>query len=437
MIIIFLIIFFISFYRTDIGILIVTISLSTVVIPFLYQPIPGIGGIQSSDFALMGIAANLLLYKKLNLNRDKRIFIFICLWFLLIAIIEILPGGKGINASYNLFIRTGLLWLVPVAAMTIPIERRKRIFLYLIGCALFITVIQAYAFIGKNPAFVVRTYYQFQNPDFFANPEENLRYYYEAGILPRIYPSGALLVQMVTIFLIGVLLGKKVRSRLETVALFCAVVAFFGFIISLRQRSAMISLCISLVFLLIGQAKINNRRKSPVLIFSLGLAILVGVGIFEKVFNYSFIEELTAHFKESLFNVPNRMLDNGLAISALLRSPLFGVGRPNLIEEAKASGLNTLGRDVHPFLAAGLLAGIPLIIMVCKLIFDLYRRYRLRQKAPHPWVMVAEASAILYVLLLAFANTAPIFTSEKDMVPFLIFSGLFLSSSNKNNPPKR
>lgn len=437
MILLFLIIFFISFYRTDIGILIVTISLSTVVIPFLYQPIPGIGGIQASDFALMGIAAHLLLYKKLNLTRDKRIFIFICLWFLFIAIMEMLPGGKGINASYNLFIRTGLLWLVPVAAMSIPSKLRKRIFLYLIGCALFITVVQAYAFVGKNPAFVVSTYYQFQNPDFFPNPEENLRYYYQAGILPRIYPSGALLVQMVAIFLIGVLLGKKARSRLETVALFCALVAFFGFIISLRQRSAIISLCLSLAFLLSGPAKRMNRRTSPVLIFSLGIALLVGVGIFEKSLKFSFMEELSAHFKESLLDVPNRMLDNGLAISALLRYPLFGIGRPNLIEEAKASGLNTFGRDVHPFLAAGLLAGLPFMMMLCQLILDLYRRYRLRQNARDDWVMIAEASALLYVIFLALLNTAPIFTSPKDMVPFLVFSGLFLSPPHKNNLPIR
>jgi energy-coupling factor transporter transmembrane protein EcfT len=98
------------------------------------------------------------------------------------------------------------------------------------------------------------------------------------------------------------------------------------------------------------------------------------------------------------------------------------------MQEARNSGLNTSGNDVHPFLAAGLLGGVPFMILICILICYLYRRYRLVQKAPHDWVVIAFASTILYVLVLAFLNTYALFTSQKDMVPFLIITGLFLSS---------
>lgn len=423
--------FVVSFFFMDVGILLVIINLSTITLPFLYQALPGIGGIQVSDFALMGVAAHLLLYKKLNLNRDKRIFIFICLWFLFIAILEILPGGKGISASYNMFIRMGLLWLVPVAIIAMSIEQRKRTLMYLIGCAVFITVMQGYAFYGHNPAFVVGAYYQFQNPDFFTNPEENMLDYYRAGILPRIYPSGALLVQMVMVFLLGVLFTKVKKSRWETVALFGSLVAFFAFSLSLRQRSAILGLFIAIVFLLAQLRNIKNRGRILLYIFLLFVAIFLGVSFCEKSLNYSFREELTARFHESLINAPNRLLDNGLAINVIFDSPLIGIGRTNVIEEARASGLNTLGRDVHPFLAVGLVAGVPFMLLVGRLIFYLYRRYRLGKKAPQDWVVIAMASAILYALFLAFVNTAPIFTDPKNAIPFLIFIGFFLAYSKR------
>jgi|GEM_PF-6396889 len=423
--------FVVSFLWMDVGILLLMINTCTITIPFLYYKIPGIGGLQMSDFALMGIAANLFAYKRLSLNHDKRIFIFTCLWFLCVAAIELGPGGKGINVFYNMFIRTGLLWLVPVAIISMPRKTTQRLFVFITLCALFVTVIQGYAFYGHDAAFVAGAYYQFQNPDVYLDPEQNMVDCYDMDILPRMYPSGTLLVLMVMIFYVGVLFADVKRSRWETFCIVAGLVAFSLFFLSLRQRSAILALCLPILFLMRSQARnIQNRRRLFTYALSFGVVILVSISLALKLTNLSFFQELIGRFQDTLVIGSNRLLDDGLAMRAIIQSPLNGIGRTSLIPEARASGLNTLGLDVHPFLAAGLLAGVPFMTLIIVLIRYLYRRYRIRQIAPHDWVVIAVASAILYALFLALLNITQLFTDPKHMVPFLIFAGLFLAYSN-------
>jgi hypothetical protein len=264
------------------------------------------------------------------------------------------------------------------------------------------------------------------------NPVENLNYYYDNGIMPRIYPSGALLVQMCAIFLAGILFVKERKSHWETAALMIMFIPFFIFILSLRQRSAILSLFITGAFLLKGFINIKNRRRNLIVIFSLGLVMFIGISFIDTSGNLNFIEETIERFHNEDLIHPNRLLDNGLAISTILRSPLFGIGRTNVQKEVEELELDTLGSDVHPLLATGLLAGIPFMILVCSLICYLYWRYRLGRKTHQDWVVIAVSSAIFYALFLAFINISPVFTVSKDMVPFLIFTGLFLSYENKS-----
>jgi hypothetical protein len=334
------------------------------------------------------------------------------------------------NIFYNLIVRYGLLWIIPVAIMYMAEERRKFIIKYTICCSLFVIAVQVYALYSQDPLFIISAYSQFDNIETnIYDPETSLHGYFQADLLPRLYPSGAILVQMVMVYLIGLYFIKNRIKNLSKFLLLLVIICCFMFILSLQQRSAFLALFIAVLFI-ITRPNINFGTRLPRILIA-GIIMLLCLYFFGKAMEFPLIETMEDRFSQGLIDTPNRMLDNGLALVEIIHSPLYGNGRAYLLEEALNAGLDTHGYDAHALLQASAMAGLPFMIMIFIIIIKLFRRSILMKSQYHDPEVISISAALIYVVFLSLINTVQLFTEIKDIVPFVIFMGLLLAKFNQ------
>lgn len=426
--------FIISFCRIDIGILLIVLNLSTIGISFMYYTIPTLGGIQIADAAICGIALNLLvknLDKKTQPTNNEVMPIWMIVgWFLFIAIAHGLLGQGGINSAYNIFVRTGMLWIIPIAMIHASAENRRLIIFYLLGASIFVALCQAYALWGNDPSFVVSAYYQFENIEFYQNPENIIKSYFDSAKLLRILPNGAMMVQMCLIYLIVIALIKNNLKKLKYV-LGVTIIVFVVFLLSLNMRSAIISLFIVLSIQIYYVLK--KGSLSVFKIWAYGMIILLCCVFLDVVAGLPIIENLVDRFSQDIFSYELRMNDNLGALLEIIRSPIIGLGKITIGMEVRQLGLNSLGYDVHSILSVGLLGGIPLLIFVTIFLIKLFSiiiHFMQVDDVQNKYLTISASFALTYSLVLSLLNTGNVLTSPKDMVPFLVFVGFVLGEYN-------
>jgi len=268
------------------------------------------------------------------------------------------------------------------------------------------------------------------------------------GIVPRLYPPGNILVQMIFAFVLGlVFMGSWNHGKLFSITV---LVLSFSFIVSLAGRSNVLSIFVAIIWVFYTLFRISatgsgfNLGKKINLVFQGVFILLFCGGILMNVSDHSLFENIKERWGNTISTgqidtSATRMDDSIEGWHALMNSPLWGIGRTKLYWEAKFETYG--GQDLHPFISQGLIGGIPGILMLFLWIILLFRQFNLVIRTFFEGTSknyaLSSAVALSSVLFLSFINTTPVFLYSSNQVPFGIFCGLLLSRPdddlNKNS----
>jgi hypothetical protein len=425
----YLVTFCLAVARPELGLIILTFALASVGAQWARTSIAGLGSLQLSDFAILGLTANLLFHPRPWRDHKYGIWLLIVLWVLGIALIHSISRADGLKTAYDLAVRYGLMWLIPIIVAELAPAKRRTLLLGMLACGLLVTGIQAYTYAKHDPSFATRMYFQFQDSPAYNRPDTDARREFLNNAFPRLYPSGALLVQSLMVFaLVNYMLSHRPKwSNWPMATLFCLYGLFF---VSLRQRSGVIALAVAL-FLFLKSTRAGNRRLRPALrVVSIAVAGTIAVLVYQNATGASFLDDFGNRFRnENIFEQQYRVHDDWLALKATLKSPLAGTGAFDVQDLAQEEGRQSLGLDVHPLLSVAVLGGLPLLFLVLAAAWRCGKRGRLILfRAGAGDESIAAVISLAYMFCVAIMSFSQQFTQVRDMLPMLLFVGFIESN---------
>jgi hypothetical protein len=206
----------------------------------------------------------------------------------------------------------------------------------------------------------------------------------------------------------------------------------FGvFFLSLRQRSSVIALAFILCFFLWYNPTGNRRLRTTIRVLGMVLAGMTTVLAYQAVSGARFFGDFQGRFEnERIVDQHNRVHDDWLAFSAVMKSPLTGTAAFDVQASALAEGGQSLGLDVHPVLAVAVLGGLPMLLLVSVATWQCVKRCRLiLSRAAADDQSIAAVISLAYMFCVGILSFAGVFTLVRDMLPTLLFVGIVEASA--------
>jgi len=426
----YLLTFCLAVARPELGLLILTFALASVGTAWGHTAIAGLGSLQLSDFAIFGLTFKLICNPRPWRNPKYVIWFLIVFWIFGIALFHGSTRTGGFKLIYGLVTRYGLLWLIPIIVAELTRAKRRTLLVGMLACGVFVTGIQAYTYVKRDPSFATKMYFQFQDPAAYNRPETDAAREFRNNAFPRLYPLGALLVQSLMVFvLVNYMLSNRPKwPNWLTATLFLLYGVFF---LSLRQRSSAIGLAVALCLFLRYSPAGNRRLRTIVRAIGIAMAGIIVVLAYQAATGARFFDDFQKRFEtERILEQQNRVHDDWLAFNAILKSPLVGTAAFNVEALAVAEGGQSLGLDVHPVLAVAVLGGLPLLFLVLVATWKCGKRcHVILSRAGADDQSIAAVISLAYMFCVAILSFAGVFTLIKDMLPMLLFVGIVEGSA--------
>ncbi len=246
------------------------------------------------------------------------------------------------------------------------------------------------------------------------------------GQMPRILPSGILLIAMCSGYtLVIALAGSGLRQRALYGALY---LTFTLFMLSTGTRSYLVLSALVFAYALYSVRRIITAARRTLLIpvTAMGVALMAVFVLHSGMFS-SLVERTLVLQKHGYYDpgMASRTAQSLEAIRIILGSP-FGIGVRRPLSLIGASQM----WDVHGVLTVGFLGGVPAIICLFWFLHRLYKSYRKKRAATD---IISCGAALLYALALTMFNLTSAFTSGENLLAFNLFAGYVLSKPLPKN----
>lgn len=379
--------------------------------------LPSGGTLCAGDFISLALFWRILRVTK-RWGRIETWLVVLVIWLACAGVFGFLWGTSTLAEAGRTVLRSAVLWTIPLAVRNLDPAGRRRLLRIAGLLAAGLCVIQAYALIVKSPEFLNAIYYQYS---IFEDGVAAARYHIDFGAMLRLYLRGALLCEMLFVFLAtGVLLRGDRRELSPWRLALLAMLALF--VASLGARSIVFALIVASLWVLTRAAKGGIRPAGLAVLAVVPITLLTTAAGVRDVFLGSLLQRLSATFAgQGPDTWSTRAADNAAAVEALGLHPLLGLGRWSL---GAASEL-ALGYDAHPLLMTGLMGGIPAILLTIAALGALTRCGLLNARQGSRRATAATA-AVIYAMILALINTTPVFVMPQHQIPFGLFLGVML-----------
>lgn len=400
--------------------------------------LPGIGILLLSDLIviILFVRSLSIIYKQWDLIPELRLFFTLVCCFIFSGVILLLLGNITANETFRLIVRDGMVWLIPANILSLSIKEKGILIKALILISLFVCIVQFYFLINPNVSLIAQAYYQFRSQN---DPEIAAQFVFDNQI-PRLYPAGTLLVQMVLGFVLTILFIKviRIKNSFLKILLILSLISSTIFTYTLAGRSNLLAMFVTIILVLV-----YKYRKQPAKI-SLSIAatiLLIGVTIvLDNAFKLdvfaSIVEKTEMQFAaqgtEYLFY--DRRSDNEDAINALVNSPIWGIGKSNTGIESELGS----GQDVHGVLSLALQVGFVGLFIFILISYKMYKRImtiKQLKSIKERWALPA-IFALTPAIILLLLNTTPSIIGLRNLLPVGIFIGFILSEFGKMTKTK-
>jgi hypothetical protein len=333
------------------------------------------------------------------------------------ALALFLSGAIGPNDAYRLVVRNAVLWFLPALILRLTAAEAAGLLWASMGTALLVSGFQWFALASADASLVVRSYYQYAR--FGEDAQRIVNAAIRSGERLRLYPNGALLVQMMLpVALYRSLASRRDGALLRALCGACAI-AMSWFLLSLRGRATDAAFLVSVI----AVAWVAVRRARSWALGAcvvLALAVTVGANWSGVVSTWSATIETrqidTAFARES---------DNVAALQVILEHPLTGVGKSDAVDRTEYG----TGHDVHGLLAVALLGGVmPAVLLAVWLLLTLKAWLKAVKSGVSADVVALTEGALALVpaLFLTLVNATPAVVGVRNILPFSIGLGLVL-----------
>jgi hypothetical protein len=258
-------------------------------------------------------------------------------------------------------------------------------------------------------------------------------------------PRGSALIMITTVFLMARVVLKYYKNffTLGLIAISLGVCLVCS--ITFAQRSfIMVMPLITLLYMLIA-FKTRRAVSSIFMIIFLLCASYAALYIVTSKTNLAdvMIWRITQSFKTgSLDPRSARLAANLDAFNHVLVSPAWGTG--SIVTEGSNRATSN-SQNAHALLRVGLIGGIPaivlMIIWLAKLLFNFFKLI-VGPLEPGNKIRLCAFGAVLCGIMMMLLNTLPILIYSFNVIPFVIFIGLFIGEYGKweeiaDSPGKR
>jgi hypothetical protein len=408
-----------SFFSPLFGLTILLVEHCSIepVVHALETALPSGGTLCAGDFISLALFVRILWVTK-RWRRVESWLVALVIWLACAGVLGFLRGTATLAEAGRTVLRSAVLWTIPLVVLDLDRVGRRRILRIAGLLAAGLCLIQAIALIVKSPEFLNAVYYQYS---VFEDGVEAARYHIDVGAMLRLYPRGALLCEMLFIFLAtGVFLRGDRREMSPWRLVLLAMLALF--VATLGARSIVFAMIVASLWVLIRAAKRGIRPAGLAVLAAMPIVLLAVPAGMRDVFLGSLSERLSATIAgQGPDTWSIRAADNAAASGALGLHPLFGLGKWSLGEGSELG----LGQDAHPLLMTGLMGGIPAILLMIAVLGAL-TRCGFRNSRQGSRRATAATAAVIYAMTLALINTTPVFVMPQHQIPFGLFLGVML-----------
>ena len=428
----FLAVFAASLVSPAIGVAIVLFNLSTLV--FSWSSVTVAGGIvlKLSDAALIGLAVWLFWNWRGRLQSWERPFVMVLVCFAAAGFWRLCVGSADptvsrICVAYNMVVRFGLLWILPIVVARCRQSARAWILgagaVFCVGVGLA----QIYAYKTADASFIV-SHFQGLN----AASEQMIEHVTAQGESYKVVAPGIILCFIAFFIALAgsFFISAKTPFRLICAALAVGILSFV--IVAFRSKSFFATACLGIVAISALKPVFANAgwfRSVLVLCCMPALALLAGA-LFER----QFVEATMARFDEDFSihsaSIGGRLGANLVAADVALSFPIFGFGRENLPASFGASDYAAsvaTTNDGHAFVMLAAFAGLPTALLATWALGGLLYLVPWKHLGNLPWLIVGYLGGIVATLCLALTNATPLFNQPFALAPFLIVCGLLVA----------
>lgn len=403
------------------------------------------GSIAMQDFVILAILLKTIKSTPPSWSDNAyAICLLMIAWISVAAALALLADQIGLREFYRAVFRLAVYWILPISVRGLAEGQKTRVVAGATFIAVIVSIVQMLVLASGDPSWMALVY---PVPvDYYgALTSENFwEMSTSAGVAPRFYPPGTLLVQMILAFSLGSLVFREGAHRSRS--LWFALLSSLAFTLSLVGRSNLLGVIVAfstvLIFGWFSRSFVDKRQMVHQTLALRVCAVMLVVGVVAASGGTDMFDPLWNRASETLetgeWGVSTRMDDNIEAWSAFLSSPIWGIGSTKVHWEALYETYG--GQDVHPVLSQGLLAGIPGLFLLLLWFAILVRRLPSVVQAniaelPNARALAA-AVALVVALFLTAINTTPVFLFASSQVPFGLFCGLVLAKVARNRQPR-
>ena len=403
----------------------------TVPLPWLYMRVGGLGGLELSDPALIGLLIGVLLNpRSITFPGQKWLWGVVC-WYAISSAYTFFFGFNDSRRSdaLNEFIRYGLSYVIPVAIVLASRQERK----WLVRCCFLVAglccLLQSYIITSGDYNFFIR--HGLIDPSRSADVDSVI----QIGGMYKISFQGLLLTVAVFFFCLSSILmhWQEIgagRWFLLPLTFGCSLAIY-----SFRSKSLMVLVGIGLLALLVTPGRaLGNRVLMAILLLG---ALALGLRIVESRSEMNFLTETFDRFRSDtaewdVGSVGSRIGDNIRAVELVGRYPLFGIGRPDLtlggdILSEGMPAFDWQGYDAHALLMLAVFIGLPGAVMAALALTGLMAQIPWMQLGRASWTAGGCVCGFSALVALGMGNAVPVLTQRPELTAFMVFWGLALA----------
>lgn len=400
----------------------------TMTIPVFYTSIDG-GGLHIGDTALIGLLLARLWGKKVLCTSSSKVLAALALWSILVGLCHIIANNVASaqwgGVFFNITVRWGGLWLIPIFVVSENAQGRKLLIRLLVLVSLAMSVVHIYILHTRNPQLMQVLYYQFGAND---EGSEIIEVLNASGATLRLVPNGVMLCLAIFSF-------AFVRFALELRffrALIWLCVAGVNSLVLFSQQSK--SIFIVGVIVVAGALVISISTRRQLLLLAskcLGLLLLAGVSLVLDLATSSgyvetTIERLKTEVNLESGSVSTRLSDTVVALQIAAESPIWGTGKAYFSDDSRLAGQGGVGGgyDAHALVMLAVMCGFPSVVLMCLACFLFVGGLRWSNFLywnPNTHGLIF---GIFAVFIFGVSGGGAIFTMPQAIVPITVFWGL-------------